>query len=75
MEVVQGSADLSHPSDCFLLRQSLFSLDHLVQSSFLHVLHHDIDACGVVEETVHFHDVWVVEEETDLQLLCELLQH
>lgn len=75
MEVVQGPANFSHPRDCFLLRQSLFGLDHFVQSPFLHVFHHDIDVCGIVEEAVHLHDVWVVEEEADLQLLRELLHH
>lgn len=75
MKVVQRSADFSHSGDCFLLCQSLFGLDHLVKSSFFHVLHHDIEARGVVEEAIHFYNVRVVEEEADLQLLRELLQH
>lgn len=28
-----------------------------------------------MEETVHLNNVWVVEKETDLKLLRELLQH
>lgn len=75
MKVIQSPANFSHSSNCFFLRQSFFSLDHLVQSSFLHVFHHDIDVCRVMEEAVHLNYVWVVEEETNLQLLCELLQH
>lgn len=48
-------------------------LDDLVESALLHVLHDDVEVEGVAEESVELDYVGMGEEETDLQLLHELI--
>jgi hypothetical protein len=75
MQVVDRVANLSEFRCCFLLLHFLRVFNQFIECTLLHILHHDVEVKGVVEEPVELDHVAVVEEETDLHLLDELLEH
>ena len=75
VEVTDRLADLSQLRHCLLLRHFLTAFDEPVEGAVLHILHEDVEVEGVLEAAVELDHVGVRQEETDLNLLDELLQH
>lgn len=59
----------------FLLAKLSSQLDVLIQTPFLHVLKHYVDVLSIAEAAIHLHNVRMIQVETDLYLLDELIQH
>lgn len=75
MQVADSLANLCQFRLGLRFLQFLVRLDHLVQRPLLHVLHHDVEIGRIMEKPVELDHVRMREEEADLQLLDELVQH
>jgi hypothetical protein len=73
--ILHGLANLCQFCSSLLLWESFAQFAQPVKWPFLHVLHHNVDMILIAEASVHADDVGMVEEEVDLYLLCELVQH
>ena len=58
-----------------LFEACLLSLDTFVESTFLHVFHHQVDVLNIVEEAVKFDDVGMIEEHLKLDFQDNLMAH
>jgi len=75
VHLLETETNLLEPG-CSLLRgEFLLLLDVAEETAALHILHDDVKVREVIEETVEFDDVGVVQEHLDLDLVDELLQH
>jgi hypothetical protein len=59
--LIDSLADLFHDAGNFVLRHGFASPKLMIQLSTSGHFHNDVDIGLVVEETVHFDDVWVIE--------------
>ena len=75
MQFLHRRTYLFHQPCHFNLRHRFASFQLLVQLTTHTDLHYDIDVLLVIEKTVHFYDVWMVQKDLDLDLTDELLYY
>lgn len=75
VQVADSLTDFCHFAGDFSFRHMLGILDQPIERAFFHVLHENVEVKSVVKETIEFDHISVVQEQTDLHLLDELLQH
>jgi len=75
VQVPNSLANICQFRYCLLLPHPFTALDQAIEWSILHVLHENVEIEGILEKAVEFYHVGVCQEETDLDLLNELLEH
>lgn len=75
VQVVHRLAHLLQSGTGLFLGQLFFHLYGFEEWALFHVLHHDVNVLAVTEEAIHFDDVGMIQEQANLDLSDELVQH
>lgn len=66
---------LSQFDSCLIFRKFFAQFDHFIQRTFLHIFHDNVKGSFIMEVSIHFHKIWMIQEKADFYLLDELIQH